>query len=300
MALIMTSLDRTFGVRITGKRIPDYTDDEWQTVMDAFHDHAALVLPEQFLTADEHIAFAERFGDIEYLRPGEKAIPVSNQHADGKIMTPEEKRYQTLRGNEGWHTDSSYMPLASKASALAAEVVPAEGGETEFADMRAAYDALDAATKAEIADLSAYHSLYKSQAKAGFTFKTGEAYGYHAEGAPLRPLVKVHPVTGRPSLFIGRHAYRIPGMEDTDAAALLDRLLTDACQMPRTYRHQWRPGDIVIWDNRCVLHRACPYDYDQPRVMRHVRVAGDPASELALVTTPDELANGFAPARSGA
>ena len=116
----------------------------------------------------------------------------------------------------------------------------------------------------------------------------------------MRPLVKVHPVTGRPSLFIGRHAYRIPGMEDADAAALLDRLLTDACQMPRTYRHQWRPGDIVIWDNRCVLHRACPYDYDQPRVMRHVRVAGDPASELALVTTPDELANGFAPARSGA
>ena len=158
---------------------------------------------------------------------------------------------------------------------LFAEEVPASGGgETEFADMRAAYDALDAATKAEIADLSAYHSLYKSQAKAGFTFKTGEAYGYHAEGAPLRPLVKVHPVTGRPSLFIGRHAYRIPGIEDADAAALLDRLLTDACQMPRTYRHQWRPGDIVIWDNRCIMHRRDAFPAASRRVMHRTQTQG--------------------------
>ncbi|NIP83364.1 MAG: hypothetical protein GWM90_30710, partial [Gemmatimonadetes bacterium] len=125
-------------------------------------------------------------------------------------------------------------------------------------------------------------------------FKTGDSYGYHTSGAPLRPLVKTHPVTGRRSLFIGRHAYRIPGMTDEEAEALLDRLLDRACRPPRTYTHRWRAGDVVMWDNRCVLHRARPYDDRQPRVLRHVRVAGEPASELAA-TGPDERADRFEP-----
>ena len=119
-----------------------------------------------------------------------------------------------LRGNEGWHTDSSYMPLAAKASVLSAQVVPSAGGETEWADMRAAYDALDEATRRRIAGLSAHHSLYHSQAKIGHVVQTGAGYGFHTKGAPLRPLVKVHPVTGRPALFIGRHAYGIPGLDE--------------------------------------------------------------------------------------
>ena len=295
MNLVFTPLDSTLGARVTGGRIADFTETEWTQVIDGFHTYAALVFPDQHLTPEEHVAFGKRFGEIECLRPGQPYVAVSNLTPDGKIMTPKEKRYQTLRGNEGWHTDSTYMPISAKASALAAEVVPAEGGETEFADMRAAYDALDADTQAEIADLAAYHSLYQSQAKAGFVFKTGEAYGYHTDGAPLRPLVKVHPVTGRKALFIGRHAYRIPGMSDADAAALLDDLLTAACQAPRTYLHRWQPGDIMVWDNRCVLHRACPYDYQQPRVMRHVRIAGEPQTECGIGAIADERADGYAP-----
>ena len=184
--------------------------------------------------------------------------------------------------NEGWHTDSSYMRLSAKASLLSAHVVPSQGGQTEFADMRAAYDALDEATKAQIANLSAYHSLFQSQARAGLVMKVGDGYGYEDKVSPLRPLVKVHPVTKRPSLYIGRHAYEIPGLEPEAGEKLLADLTTFACQPPRTYKYNWQPGDIVIWDNRCVLHRACPYDRKEPRTMLHTRIAGDPATELAI------------------
>jgi alpha-ketoglutarate-dependent taurine dioxygenase len=109
--------------------------------------------------------------------------------------------------------------------------------------------------------------------------------------------VKVHPVTGRPALFIGRHAYGIPGLDEAESEKLLAALIDFACQPPRTYAHRWQPGDVVIWDNRCVLHRARPYDYREPRVMRHTRVAGDPATELAA-THPDERASAYEPSSS--
>jgi alpha-ketoglutarate-dependent taurine dioxygenase len=294
MAPTITPIDASFGAVITDVKLASMSDAEWKVVEDAFHEYGALVFPAQHLSAEEQVAFGERFGTIEVLRAGQKHVQISNQADDGRILSKEEKRFQTLRGNEGWHTDSSYMPLAAKASILSAQVVPSRGGETALADMRDAYDKLDDAMKEKIADLVAYHSLYASQAKAGFLFKTGEGYGFHTHGMPIRPLVKVHPVTGRKSLFIGRHAFRIPGMDDKDAQALLDELLDFAVQSPRTYTHQWQPGDVMVWDNRCILHRACPYDYSEPRVMRHVRVAGEPETEL-VETTADERADSFEP-----
>jgi alpha-ketoglutarate-dependent taurine dioxygenase len=294
MVPTITPIDASFGAVITDVKLASMSDAEWKVIEDAFHEYGALVFPAQHLSAEEQVAFGQRFGKIEVLRPGQKHVQISNQADDGRILSKKEKRFQTLRGNEGWHTDSSYMPLAAKASILSAQVVPSWGGETALADMRDAYDKLDDAMKENIADLVAYHSLYASQAKAGFIFKTGEGYGFHTHGMPIRPLVKVHPVTGRKSLFIGRHAWRIPGMDDKDTQALLDELLDFAVQPPRTYTHQWRPGDVMIWDNRCMLHRACPYDYSEPRVMRHVRVAGEPETEL-VATTADERADRFEP-----
>jgi alpha-ketoglutarate-dependent taurine dioxygenase len=171
------------------------------------------------------------------------------------------------------------MPVSAKASMLSARVVPKVGGETEWTDMRAAFDALDTATRERMVDLSAYHSIAYSQAQAGFESNLG--YGMD-EPAQLRPLVKVHPVTRRPALFIGRHAHAIPGLEPAESDRLLDELLAFACQPPRTYAHRWTPGDVVMWDNRCMLHRARPYDRAEPRVMMHVRVSGEPESETAL------------------
>ena len=236
-------------------------------------------------------------GSGDHYDPDAKAVPISNQKPDGGVLKPDDARFKSLRGNEGWHCDSTYMPLAAKAGVLSAIVVPPEGGETELADMCAAYDALDDAMKTRIADLSAHHSLYQSQARMGHIVETGTSYGYHTKGAPLRPLVKTHPVTGRKALYTGRHAYRIPGLDDSEAETLLDDLLEFACQSPRTYKHSWTPGDLMIWDNRCILHRARPYDFNQPRVMQATRIAGDPASELAA-TGLDERANGFEPSAS--
>lgn len=291
--------DVSFGARITDVDLTNLTDDTWNLIEDAFHDFAMLVFPGQNLTTAEQTAFACRFGEIEHLVPGADipSIPLSNQKSDGSVVQPDEHIFNVLRGNEGWHTDSSYMPLASKVALLSGLVVTAEGGETEWADMRAAYDALDDQWKERIEDLSAYHSLYYSQAEAGFIVETGAGYGYHTKGAPLRPLVKTHPVTGRKSLFIGRHAYGIPGLSDQESKKLLRDLLDIACQTPRTYQHSWDVGDTIVWDNRCLLHRARPYDVNLPRVVRATRIAGDPATEL-VETAPDERASGYAPTAS--
>src|SRR5262249_42064483 len=226
---------------ITELALARMDDATWKTVERTFHDYAVLVFPGQHLTEDEQVAFANRFGDIELLAsdPAQKAVALSNQKPDGSAFGADEYRFKSLRGNEGWHTDSSYMPLAAKASVLSAQVVPSTAGETEWADMRAAYDALDEATRRRIAGLSAYHSLYHSQAKIGHVVETGAGYGFHAKGAPLRPLVKVHPVTGRPALFIGRHAYAIPGLTEIESEKLLSDLLDLACRPPRTYAHRW-------------------------------------------------------------
>ena len=295
----ITPTGATLGATVTDLDLAAMDEATWRRVEDAFHEHAVLIFPGQALSEEAQIEFARRFGDIELLRPDPQmlAVSITNQNPDGSVATPKEFRFKSLRGNEGWHTDSSYMPLAARASVLCAEIVPPSGGETEWADMRAAYDALDDATRERISELSAYHSLYQSQAKIGYEINTGSGYGFHTKGAPLRPLVKTHPVTGRRSLFIGRHAYRIPGMDDEEAQGLLDDLVTFACRAPRILAHRWRAGDVVIWDNRCVLHRARPYEFSRPRTLRHVRVAGDPASELAS-TARDERAGAFEPSAS--
>jgi alpha-ketoglutarate-dependent taurine dioxygenase len=274
-------LDATFGATVTGVRLAALSDAEWKAVEEAFHAYALLIFPGQHITAREQVAFAERFGAIEHLYGRAGWIPISNRGGDGKLMADDAQPMQIMRGNEGWHTDSSYMPLAAKASVLAAHTVPASGGQTEWADMRAAYEALDDATRARIAELSAYHSLKRSQALIGHTDASTSFYGFHDGEPPLRPLVKVHPVTGRPALYIGRHAYGIPGLDPHESETLLDALLDAACRPPRVYEHAWQSGDVAIWDNRCLLHRARPYDHGEARVMRHVRIAGDPATERA-------------------
>jgi alpha-ketoglutarate-dependent taurine dioxygenase len=280
MALTIRPTPATLGAIVTGVDLAALDAAGWRDIEAAFLDHAVLIFPGQMLTADEQLAFAKRFGEIEILAEGMTTVAISNKAPDGKLYEADAHRMQLLRGNEGWHTDSSYMPLAAKASVLSAQVVPSRGGQTEWADMRAAHQALDAATRERIAKLSAYHSIKYSQARIGQS-EGYAGYGFNVGEAPLRPLVKQHPVTGRPSLFIGRHAHGIPGLAASESEKLLDELMAFACQPPRTLEHAWTPGDVVIWDNRCVLHRARPWDHAEARVMHHTRIAGDPASERA-------------------
>ena len=271
-----------FGATVSGVDLNRLGDDEWAVIEVAWYEHAVLVFPNQHIEEAAHVALGERIGELEELVADRKSVPISNRKLDGSAVDPNSDQFQILKGNEGWHTDSTYMPLSARASILAAKVVPAEGGQTEWADMRAAYDVLDDEIREQIADLAAYHSLFYSQAKVGHKPAVGASYGLSDQDIPLRPLVKVHPITQRPALFIGRHAHGIPGLSEAESEALLERLTTFACQSPRVFAHTWEPGDVVMWDNRCVLHRARPYDYAKPRVMRHVRVAGDPVTEAGI------------------
>ncbi|MCY3885867.1 MAG: TauD/TfdA family dioxygenase [Gammaproteobacteria bacterium] len=287
----IVSTDATLGAFVSDVDLSVLTSGEAQTLRDAFLEFGVLIFPQQHLSAESQESFCQLFGRIEYLDPNKtrKSVPISNVASNGEVMERSKYSKSLLRGNEGWHTDSSYMPLSAKASCLAALQVPKDGGETGWADMRAAYEQLDPDTTQRIKNLSALHSLYYSQSKIGHVGKQGTSYGFHNLGAPLRPLVKVHPETQRMSLYIGRHAYAIPGMDEQEAQTLLADLLDFACQPPRIYEHRWRVGDVAIWDNRCVLHRARPYDVREPRVLRHVRIAGEPESESAP-TRQDERA----------
>lgn len=297
MSIEVAPIDVTLGAVVTGVDLAELDDDTWDEIHDAFLTYGLLVFPAQHNLDDESQgAFALRFGKTEQMHP-KQASPIarfSNQKADGTLAQPGQQQYQMLKGNEGWHTDSTYMPLAAKAGMLMALVVPPEGGETEFADMRAGYDALDDATKEQLEGLSAYHSLYQSQSKLGYMHTTDNQYGFHDKGAPLRPVIKTHPETGRKSLYTGRHAYGIPGMSEQESETLLAKLLADACQPPRIYRHSWTVGDLVVWDNRCVLHRARPYDPKHTRVLRASRISGEPETELAP-TFADPRAAAFHP-----
>ena len=281
-AIEVRKTDATLGAVVRGVRLRDLAEEEWRAIEDAFHEHAVLIFPDQQLSRGEQASFGRRFGEFDSLVARTGTVPISNLQPDGSLRDARDPIMGILRGNEGWHTDSSYMPLAAKASILGAEVVPTHGGETEWADMRAAYAALVPESKRRIENLAAHHSLVHSQAKIGEAAPGTSSYGYEGHEAPLRPLVKRHPVTGRRSLFIGRHAYGVPGLAADESRRLLDELLEFACQPPRVLGHRWQAGDVAIWDNRCVLHRARPWNPAEARVMHHTRIAGDSATEAGL------------------
>ena len=249
MEPVITPTDATLGAVVTAVDLADMNDDVWRCVENAFHEYGVLVFPGQNLSEEAQIAFACRFGDLELLRPSgdEKAVSISNRDGDGSTVGPDDYRYKTLRGNEGWHTDSSYMPLAAKASILSAQVVPSRGGETEWADMRAAWDALDEETKTRVESLSAYHSLYQSQAKIGYQIQTGAGYGYHTKGAPPAAAGQ-DPSGDRPQVALHRPP-RVPNSRNgrrrsAGTAGRARRLRVPSAANPRASLAAGRCGDL--------------------------------------------------------
>lgn len=272
-------LPATFGAVVTGLRLAELPDDAFRALYAAWLDYALLIFPGQHLTKEEQVAFARRFGPLEF-----ELAPLSNVRSDGSLRPDDgsDDVMKVLKGNMGWHQDSTYMPVQAKGAVFTCHVAPGTGGETGFADMRAAYDALPEPLRARITPLCAYHSLAMSQGKLGHVHKAGSAYsgyGMDVEAPPLRPLVKTHPETGRKCLTIGRHAYGVPGLSPDESERLLAELVEFACQPPRVWHHSWTAGDAVVWDNRALLHRAMPWDMAEPRVMYHSRLAGDVVSE---------------------
>lgn len=278
-------LDKTFGVIVHDVDVRTLDEASFSALYQAWLEYALLIIPAQHLSDLEQKNFALRFGK---LIKGLEAVELSNVLPDGRLRdAPDDDMMKIIRGNMHWHQDNTYMPLQAKGAVFSAKRVPAQQGDTAFSDMRAAYDALDDATKRHIANLSAHHSLVHSQAALGEETKASDSeyvgYGLDVENAPLRPLVKVHPETERKALAVGRHAYGIKGLSEVDSSTLVNRLNDFAvADSSRVYQHQWTVGDVVVWDNRCLMHKACAWDYSEPRIMLHSRIAGDEVSEAAV------------------
>ncbi|MEM7467773.1 MAG: TauD/TfdA family dioxygenase [Pseudomonadota bacterium] len=282
--------DVCFGARVNGPRLTEINESGIEFLYEKWLEYALLIFPGQFLSNAEQINFARRFGDLEF-----DIAPLSNVKDDGSLRPTDgsDDMMKVIVGNMGWHHDSTYMRVQAKGAVFTAEVVPDSGGATGFADMRAAYDAMDDNTRNKIENLSAHHSLYHSQAKVGHDGKHGShtsswnnnegynGYGFHDGPVSVRPLVKTHPETGRKSLLAGRHAYDVIGLSEQESEGLIEQLNTFACQPPRVYHHQWNAGDAILWDNRCLMHRSTPWPMEQPRIMWHSRIAGDDPTEAA-------------------
>jgi alpha-ketoglutarate-dependent 2,4-dichlorophenoxyacetate dioxygenase len=288
MAMEITPSEAAPGAVVTGVDLTQELDDAvFGAIEAAWHDHGVLFFPGQNLDDAQQAAFSRRFGELERLIfddcGGNPEIGLlSNVRPDGGLWPHKSEHGLFLEGNRGWHTDSSFKRVPAMASLLTARRVPTTGGETDFADMRAAYDALAPEMQDWLEDKVAVHSYIYSQGLIG-----GLSVLSEDEQAALPPvehkLIRVHPRTGRKNLYIGRHASHIVGQDLEESRALLQKLCDDACQPPRVVRHTWAEGDIVIWDNRCMLHRGHIWPGDQARVMARATIAGEDAgNEWAL------------------
>ena len=245
--------------------------------------YAVLLFRDQDITDEQQLAFALNFGERENPRGGtvdqEGRLPADIrpqrrlQPRQGRQAAAEGHRTHLFNlGNCLWHSDSSFRPIPAKFSLLSARVVNPKGGNTEFADMRAAYDALDDETKAEIEDMICEHSLMYSRGSLGFLDYTDEEKEMFKP--VLQRLVRTHPVHGRKSLYLSSHAGAIKGMSVPEARLLLRDLTEHATQPEFVYVHKWTLHDLVMWDNRQTMHRVRRYDQSQPRDMRRATVAG--------------------------
>jgi alpha-ketoglutarate-dependent 2,4-dichlorophenoxyacetate dioxygenase len=253
--------------------------------------YGVLVFRDQPLSDAQQLAFTLHFGKLEKYatpgdvrKPGERRLGVgmadlSNLTPDGRPMSAEDRTWLFKLGDRLWHSDSSFRPVTAKYSLLSGRVIPSWGGDTEFADMRAAYDALDDRTKREIEDLVCEHSLIYSRGSIGFAEMTP------AEKENFRPvrhnLVRRDPQTGRKSLFLSSHAGAIVGWTIPEARMLLRDLTEHATQPQFVHRHRWKPNDLVIWDNRTTMHRARRFDRNEVRDVRRTTLAGDAAAAPA-------------------
>jgi alpha-ketoglutarate-dependent 2,4-dichlorophenoxyacetate dioxygenase len=287
MSVTITPLHPIFVGEVSGVDLRrPLTPEEVAAIEAGMDKYAVLVFHDQDITDDQQMAFSRNFGDLErpdsvsnITKDKERRLApdmadISNLNKENRLFKGEDRQRLFNLGNMLWHSDSSFRVVPAKYSLLSARVIPSAGGNTEFADMRAAYDSLDDETKALVEDLVCEHSLLFSRGSLGFDELSAE------EKAGFRParqrLVRVHPVTGRKSLYLSAHAGTILGWQTPEARILLRDLTEMATQREFAYSHKWRVHDLVMWDNRQVMHRARRYnDTSEVRDMRRTTIAGD-------------------------
>jgi len=269
-ALDIRPLSPTTGAECRGVSVAALGERDWERILAAYHRHSLLVMRDQVaLPKGDQIAFSERFGALElpirkdYLGKDYPALHVvTNVGPDGK---PKSTATLENPGNFFWHTDASYMQRPASTTLLYAIEVPAQGGDTAFANMHAAYDALTPEMKARIDLLRVVHSWEQSRFNSGSRVASEE----EKQAAPpvAHPLVRTHPETGRKALYMGNHTSHVEGMDIEEGRALLAGLLRHATSSEFVYRHRWLPGDLVVWDNRSLLHKASD-DFDMTKFAR--------------------------------
>jgi alpha-ketoglutarate-dependent 2,4-dichlorophenoxyacetate dioxygenase len=276
-----------FGVEVRGVELGDViaSEDAYREVRAAFEEHSVLLFRDQDVTDDLQLAFSRRFGPLESPTPGTLAeatfftVLTNVDPATGALVPPDHKESLRAKANQLWHTDSSFKQNPALASILSARVIPPSGGETEFASTRLAWDRLPAARRQLLADAFAWHSYAHSRAKIA---------PHLASEREKKSLPPAHwrmrwrnPVNGRDALYVASHTYAIDGMSDTDAQSCIDELITFISTPGCTFEHQWCAGDVIMWDNRAVLHRGRPWPGDAPRHMVRTTVAATDADGLA-------------------
>ncbi len=269
MAITVCPLTPNFAAEIGDVDLSRALDAaELSAIKEAFATYAVLIFPDQHLSQDQHLDFARTFGPLETtialfrkdtkLRVRPEFADVSNLDSDNKVWGEDSRRRMFELGNRLWHTDSSFKRLPALASLLYARSIPPVGGHTEFADGRSAYDALPEHMKRRLDGLVAEHSIFNSRARLGFTEFSDE----ERQNMPPVPqaLVRTIPQNGRKTLYLASHAGRIFGLPEQEGRALIDELVAHATQRQFVYTHRWRLHDLVIWDNRCTMHRGTGFD----------------------------------------
>jgi alpha-ketoglutarate-dependent 2,4-dichlorophenoxyacetate dioxygenase len=269
MAIVISKLHPMFVGEVAGADLAKVMDAErFGEIQAALDEHAVLVFHGTPLSERLQVAFASRFGPLEprngvlttgvTRRINRQLVDISNLDENGAVLGRDDRRRMFALGNQLWHTDSSFKRIAAKYSLLHAHSVTPEGGETQFIDTRTVYDALSPKMKDRIEALVAEHSIFTSRANLGFTDFSEEER--RALPPVHRRLVRVHPGSGRKALYFGSHVSHIVGWPVPDGRMLIRELMEHATQPQFIYTHRWSVGDLVIWDNRCTLHRGRPYD----------------------------------------
>jgi alpha-ketoglutarate-dependent 2,4-dichlorophenoxyacetate dioxygenase len=290
VGITVTPITPSFVAEISGIDLArPLTPDDRDAIVEAINRYAVVAFHGQKLTDAQQIEFAAHFGPLH--APAQRArhhsikhrlerteiADISNLDGDGKVLETNARRRLDWLANRLWHTDASFRAVPGALSMLYAHVIPDEGGDTEFADLRAAYDALDPAIKQKLEGKIAIHSIWHSRSQLDVTTYTAE------ERASLPPvpqrIVRTHPGSHRKTLYLAAHASHIDGMPVPDGRLLLMELMEHATKPLFVHAHKWREGDLVIWDNRCTMHRARPFDTTKVRDLRRVTTR-DVASTL--------------------
>jgi alpha-ketoglutarate-dependent 2,4-dichlorophenoxyacetate dioxygenase len=281
MTIAIRKLTPVFGAEITGVDLAQVDDASFEEIQDAFENFSVLVFPNQNLDDESQIDFSRRFGELEKTQGHiannftvKHVSEISNLDPDGKLMAADDPRLLFRIGQRNWHSDSSFKRVPAKASLLYARKLPPDGGDTQFSSLRAAYDALPAQRKRGLEGKVAIHHYAYSRRNDGYQL-TNEEEDRRFPPVP-QAIIRANPVNGRKALYVGSHASHIRGMPEEEGCALLRELLAFATQKQFTYLHHWQVGDLVMYDNRAVLHRARPYKItEHARVLHRTTVAGE-------------------------